>query len=260
MTYLPNIDLASGPFWLFTINEATGSGILDRNVNYFRSAWYDNLTSNEVSSSSGTVSLTSYPSSYIYNAGASSNMSIGAGDYGYVNMTSANLLASNGGNAALSGMTCSASAQAHSGSVPSANIFTGKAVGSPINTSSASETPGFTVSCGGNGQIVVSITPHAVPGMTKGIYEVTVTGSYTFLGEVRRWIQFFGIEVAGPSTTSTTSTTTSPSSSSSSSSSSTSSSSTTSIPEFPAQLGIAAVVTTFIVVAYAFARRVNLHP
>ncbi len=193
ITYLPTINLASGPFWLFTINEATGSGILNANVNYFRSSWYDNLKANTFTFKSGTETLKSYPSEYIYNAGASSNMSVAAGGYGYVNMTSANLQASNGGNAADSSMSCSASAQAYSGSAPSGNIFKGKAVGSPITTSSTSETPGFTVTCNGNGQIVVSITPHSVSGMTKGIYEITVTGTYTFLGEARTWYQFFGI-------------------------------------------------------------------
>jgi len=185
ITYLPNINLGAGPFWLNTIDEATGSGILTANVNYYRAAWFDNLKANTVKLKGGTISLTSYPSEYTFNAGSSTNMSLAAGATGYVNMTTANLQASNGGNAALSGMTCSATAQLFKGSV-SGNLLKAKATGSPIT---------LTATCNGNGQIVVSITPGSVTGMTKGIYEITVQGSYTYLGEARTWFQFFGIQV-----------------------------------------------------------------
>jgi len=35
-----NLEVGSGPFYLSTFNPSTGSGALQRNVNYYRSAWY----------------------------------------------------------------------------------------------------------------------------------------------------------------------------------------------------------------------------
>jgi len=179
VTFLNNINLASGPFWLFTINEATGSGILNRNANYFHSAWYANL-GNEKGTS---FTITSYPAEYVYNPGKATNMSIASAGFGWVNMTSANLQASNGGKASLSGMTCTASATGYTGSIPSPTNFVVKSEGS---------TTSLTATCSGNGQIVISI---AKGTLAKGVYEITVTGTYTFLGEARTWIQFYGIDV-----------------------------------------------------------------
>jgi len=175
ITYLNNINLGSGPFWLQTLDEVTGSGTLYHNTNYFRSAWYDDLKSYEVAQKTGTIILTAYPAEYIYNPTASTSFGVSAGGYGWVNMTSLNTGA----------MTCTASAQFYKGSIPSANIFKGTATGSAIT---------LAPTCSGNGQITVSINPHTL-SMAKGIYEVTVTGSYTFLGEARTWYQFYGIYV-----------------------------------------------------------------
>jgi len=180
VSFLNNINLASGPFWLFTINEATGSGILDRNVNYFRSAWYQNLGNPNAKGTSFTI--TSYPAEYIYNSGSATNMSIGSKALGWVNMTSANLQASNGGNAKLSGMTCTATAIPYVGSASNTN-FKLKSEGTPST---------LTATCSGNGQIVVSIGKGT---LAKGIYEIIVQGTYTFLGEARTWYQFYGIDV-----------------------------------------------------------------
>jgi len=190
ITFLNTLNFASGPFWLETINEATGSGIEHAMVGYFRSSWYDNLANEEVALKGGSITLTSYPSEYIYNPGKSTNMSVAAGGYGWVNMTSANLQASNGGSAALSGMTCSATASQYSGKPTTANIFTGKATGTSISSGKT----GFTATCSGNGQIVISITPGSA-GMAKGVYEIAVKATYTFLGEARTWYQYFGIYV-----------------------------------------------------------------
>jgi len=153
-------------------------------------------------------------------------------------------------------MNCSATAEGYSGSVPTSNIFSGTRLGSPITTSSVSETPGFTVTCDGDGQIIVSVSPHAVAGMTARIYEITIKGSYVFLGEKRTWYQFYGIvnPYAGVTTSSMSSTS---HSTSTSVSTSTSTSTTTSIPEFPTgQLALVAVVVCVIALAYVFGRRV----
>jgi len=185
VTFLNTLNFASGPFWLQTINEATGSGILRAMTGYFRSSWYDNLANEGVSAKSGSITLTSYPSEYIYNPGSATNMSVAAGAVGWVNMTSANLQASNGGKASLSGMTCSATAYQYSGKPTSTNIFTGKATGTTVS---------LTPTCSGNGQIVLNITPSSA-GLAKGVWEIAVTGTYTFLGEARTWYQYFGIYV-----------------------------------------------------------------
>jgi hypothetical protein len=179
ITYLPNLNLASGPFWLNTINEATGSGILSANVNYFRTAWYDNLKNNEVKLKGGSTSFTGTMQEYIFNAGKSTFGGVAPGTDGYVPMSSANI----NGTA-----TCTASAQAYTGSIPSASspIYKGGPTGSPVS-----------IPCTINpttGAFTVNISPSS-QGLTKGNYELTVIGGYTFLNEARIWYQFFGFNV-----------------------------------------------------------------
>jgi len=183
--YLPNLNLASGPFWLKTIAESTGTGTLEANMNYMRSSWYDNLA-NEKVTTTGTISFTSSPTEYVYNAGTVAGFSPGCSTHSdcYVTLTNAQLTASNGGTP--STMSCSAWAQKFSSPLlPVLNIYTGKATGSKIS---------LTATCSGNGHITVSITP-SNHGMTAGIYEVGIMGTYTFLGQARTWYQYYGIDV-----------------------------------------------------------------
>ncbi len=86
LQYLPNLAVGSGPFWLRAFSGTTGAGELDKNVNYFRSAWKAEATS---VASGATYNLATTINETIYNAGTSTMGSVPAGQTGAVPITNA---------------------------------------------------------------------------------------------------------------------------------------------------------------------------
>jgi hypothetical protein len=86
LKYLPNLEVGSGPFWLRAFNSATGAGELDKNVNYFRSAYAGTAPSVLVGT---TYTLSPNIQEYIYNAGSSAIGGVNPGITGYVAINNA---------------------------------------------------------------------------------------------------------------------------------------------------------------------------
>jgi hypothetical protein len=84
--YLPNLEVGSGPFWLRAYDSTTGAGELDKNVNYFRSAWAETAPSVLVGT---TYTLSPNIQEYIYNAGSSAIGGVNPGITGYVAINNA---------------------------------------------------------------------------------------------------------------------------------------------------------------------------
>jgi hypothetical protein len=202
VTYLASLNIGSGPFWLYTINEATGSGILNANQNYFRTAWYDNLTGNEVKD---PYTWSFSPTMYIYNPGPSTLGGVAPRTSGTVYITPANLAASNAiaGSSASATQTFTVTLQKYSGGLPKGNIFTGKKIGLPFTgTCTYTGTPpgvvictpftpapttGWTLTCKitASGEISCTIGWPIAPSVLKsikGTYQLTVADSFVFLG------------------------------------------------------------------------------
>ncbi|HUI00795.1 MAG TPA: ABC transporter substrate-binding protein [Nitrososphaerales archaeon] len=86
LQYLPNLEVGSGPFSLRAFSATTGAGELDKNVNYFRSAW-------KASAATGTAgtpyTLTEDINETIYNAGSSAMGGVPSGQTGVVPIANA---------------------------------------------------------------------------------------------------------------------------------------------------------------------------
>jgi len=81
LQYLPNLEVGSGPFWLKAYSGTTGAGELDKNVNYFRSAW---AATAPTVSQGASYTLTSNIQEWIYNAGTSAMAGVQPGQVGPV--------------------------------------------------------------------------------------------------------------------------------------------------------------------------------
>jgi hypothetical protein len=175
MQYLPNLEVGSGPFYLYTYAGITsGAGVLKANPNYDRTAW--NVIA-AMPANTIPATATSYPFStniqeFTYNPTAST-VTFG-GDYGslasyatgYVGITNA-----------------TASIQLYSSN--------GTKVGSAVTTG-ITETDGtYTASIG-------------TSALTPGAYEIVLTANYNFLGLARAWYQASGFTIQSPVTVTTT--------------------------------------------------------
>ena len=86
LQYLPNLEVGSGPFTLRAFSSTTGAGELDKNVNYFRSAWA--ATATAVTAGSPYAFSTNINET-IYNAGTSSMGGVATGQVGVVPIANA---------------------------------------------------------------------------------------------------------------------------------------------------------------------------
>ncbi|MDA4116846.1 MAG: ABC transporter substrate-binding protein [Thaumarchaeota archaeon] len=86
LQYLPNLEVGSGPFWLKAFSATTGAGELDKNVNYFRSAWKSTAANVAAGSS---FAFTTDINETIYNAGSSTMGGVASGQVGAVPITNA---------------------------------------------------------------------------------------------------------------------------------------------------------------------------
>jgi len=86
MKYLPNLEISNGPFYLKSYDSTTGSGELDKNVNYYRAAWWAGAPTVQPGSS---YTFSTTISENIYNAGTASLGGVAPGATGSVGVTNA---------------------------------------------------------------------------------------------------------------------------------------------------------------------------
>lgn len=86
LQYLPNLEIGSGPFTLAAYSDSTGAGQLDKNVNYFRSAWQE--TAPTVTAGT-TYNFAEDINESIYNAGSSAMGGVSPGQTGMVPIANA---------------------------------------------------------------------------------------------------------------------------------------------------------------------------
>lgn len=205
--YLCNLEVGSGPFYLYYYNGATGAGILNANPTYFRSAWYDNLTANTFK---GTTTHNFYATSKecIYNAGGAPFDGIAPGSYGVVQdnptmLAASNVLAGYSGPGADGTMTCVNTIQQYTGGIASGgNQYSGHPTG-PVYSIPCTVQP--------NGQNKEVIHPAAQvvyksgnsgPTKTvvlpKGNYKMTWIHTFYKFGVLRTWIQVSGFTTTTP--------------------------------------------------------------
>jgi hypothetical protein len=178
MQYLPNLEVGSGPFYLYSYSGVTdGAGELVANTNYQRAAWraVAALPANTIPATATTFAFNTTIREFTYNP-TNSTATFGDDDgslashaIGYVGVTNATV-----------------SIQLYNSN--------GTKIGSAITT-------GITQN---NGEYTASIRTSS---LTPGAYEIVVTASYNFLGLARTWYQASGFTMSSKST-STISTTT----------------------------------------------------
>ncbi len=83
---LPNLEVSNGPFMLKSFDPSTGSGILVKNVNYYRAAWWAGAP--EVAKGTSHQFQVSINES-MYNSGSSSLFGVAGGQTGIVPITNA---------------------------------------------------------------------------------------------------------------------------------------------------------------------------
>lgn len=167
--YLPNLEVGSGPFSLAAFSESTGAGQLDKNVNYFRSAWAETATTVAAGSK---YSFAEDINESIYNAGSSAMGSVAPGQVGQVPITNA---------------TGTVTVIENAGTASNKTVATIPLTG------------------GTNGQYTAAIS---TTGWAPGTYELVTNANFNFFGLARTWYEASGIVIPS-SSTSTTATTTS---------------------------------------------------
>jgi len=165
MQYLPNLDIGSGPFYLYTYAGVTsGAGVLNANLNWDRANWQAiaALPANSVAKGS-SFSFSETIQQFTYNPTKSTvtfggdSGSLASGATGMIGITNA------------------------TGSIQLYNSK-GVAVGSPIPLGTST-----------NGVYTVSIP---TTKLGAGAYEIVVTATYNFLGLARTWYQADGFTVS----------------------------------------------------------------
>jgi hypothetical protein len=219
LTSLPNLEVGTGPFILRSWDGVGQHGILMRNPTYFRAAWSMN-DSNNVVMQGNPFTFKSSVYEWTHDS-----------------------------------VVCASSVD-HVCQVP---ISTGVTAVLNLLDSSGASVKSFPLTCDSHGICSGSIPTGS--GFQPGDNELAFIANYTYLGLPRTWYQLTGESVTPVATTSTSTSTTSTTSSSSSSTTTSSTSSTSGgggvIPEFPPQIGIAAVVTVVIIASYVLARRLS---
>ncbi len=125
MKYLPNLEISNGPFYLKSYDSTTGSGELDRNVNYYRAAWYAGAPSVSLGTSDA---FSTTIQEYIYNAGSASLGGVSPGSNGYVGVSNATGTVSlwRNGVQVGSGISLTAgSGGTYTASIPTSSLSTG---------------------------------------------------------------------------------------------------------------------------------------
>ncbi len=170
LTALLNLEVASGPYELLSFNPATGAGVMIANLNYYRTAWYDALSSNEVKATSGTITFTATPSLLLASNTMGPTAVLGAG-------------------ATVS--SCTATLQGYTGTIPAptTNIFVGVKYGSSINANAD------VTGCGTSNTDTITIPTSSL--VSGKVYKVTFEEQYTFDGIARIWYQYYGFVVTG---------------------------------------------------------------
>jgi hypothetical protein len=152
LAQLPNLEVSSGPFYLYTFTPATGAGVMNANLGYYRTAWWDALTDNRITTTA-TINFNFSEPMYL--------------STGFVYMDTANGATS---------MTCSYSIQKYTAPIPlpTVNKYTGTPTGAP-----------WTGLCKGTGAKTepwVDVQPSLMsPAMTAGVYKVTLTECFHYL-------------------------------------------------------------------------------
>jgi hypothetical protein len=81
-----NLEVSNGPFWLKSFDPTTGSGEMDKNVNYYRAAWYAGAPS---ASAGSTYTFSTTIAENIFNSGSSTLAGVSAGQTGSAPITNA---------------------------------------------------------------------------------------------------------------------------------------------------------------------------
>ena len=120
-----NLEVGSGPFYLSAFNPTTGSGAFQRNINYYRSAWY----ADPVSATQGTSpSFSTNIAENFYNSGTVSLGGVAAGTSGIYPITNATgtvTLLQNGAQVGSAIPLTGGTGGTYSASIPTASLSPG---------------------------------------------------------------------------------------------------------------------------------------
>lgn len=186
MQYLPNLEVGSGPFYLYTYSGVTsGAGVLKANPNYDRTPWTVIAANDPVSiGSSYSFSTNIQEFTYVPTGGVTTfggdSGTIAVGSTGYVGIT----------NATGSIQLYTAKGVAYGNPIPLGSSTTGTYTVSIPTTglpcTYIKPTPAHTTACPKSGKI----------NLKAGAYEIVVTANYNFLGLPRTWYQASGFTVS----------------------------------------------------------------
>ncbi|QQG49491.1 MAG: hypothetical protein HY247_04115 [archaeon] len=162
--FLNNLEVGSGPFWLKSWDTPTGTGEIDRNPYYFRTAWDSNVSANSVAVGTPFLFSTALYMP-IFNPTASAYCGVASGATG----------------------TCQVK-----GTNPGQSWASlGKAVG--VYTAAGALVKKYNLAKNTGTGIYSASIPTAL--LAPGNYKIVVSTTYTFQGLKRTWYQASGFNV-----------------------------------------------------------------
>jgi len=177
MDYLPNLEVGSGPYYLYTYVEPPyGSGVMYANPTYQRTPWefIAALPTNSYLTTAINIPISTVVSEFVRTTNTGNSLATK-----YVDVCAAKTTGAYAQSAATFTYTIYSQGVSGIGSAGSTQVATGTMTCTTGGTWSAATTPsGWTT-----------------PG-TAGAYEVQITGTYTFQGLPRTWISFTGFTLS----------------------------------------------------------------